>query len=235
MALPQINEEPVYEMVVPSTKKTVKYRPFLVKEQRNLLIAGESKDTRQIMNSMLSVITNCVEGVELKDLTIYDTDYMFTQIRSKSVGETTDMIHTCECGEKNKIQINLNEIVVPDVEQNMKIKINDNITLTMQYPSYDDLLKNGITESLDDNMTDTTMNLLRSCMHSVQTEDENILMRDETDEEIDRFINSLTTSQFDMLMEFVQGMPIMQLTHEYDCQCGKKNELKLQGIQDFFS
>ena len=226
MALPQINEEPVYEMVVPSSKKTVKYRPFLVKEQRNLLMAGESKDPRQIMNSMLSVITNCVQDVEIKDLTIYDTDYMFTQIRSKSVGETADIVHTCECGEKNKTRIDLTQIVVPEVEQNMKLKLTDSITLTMQYPSYDDLLRSGIVDSLEENASEASINMMRASMHSVQTEEENIMLRDETDEEIDRFINSLTTAQFDMIMEFCQGMPVLQLTHEYDCHCGKKTTIK---------
>ena len=109
MALPKLsNDRPIYEMVVPSTKETVKYRPFLVKEQKSLLVAFESQDQKQILNSMLACIESCVPGVDVMKLATFDVDYMFTQVRSKSVGETSTVLSACtECREENEVKINI--------------------------------------------------------------------------------------------------------------------------------
>ena len=114
MALPQLkNDVPKYEMTVPSTGQKVKYRPFLVKEQKVLLVAFESQDNRQILNSMLDCLSSCVPDVKLTDLATFDVDYMFTQVRSKSVGETSTVMHACkECNEENEVKIRLDEIKV---------------------------------------------------------------------------------------------------------------------------
>ena len=107
MALPKLsNDRPIYEMVVPSTQETVKYRPFLVKEQKSMLVAFESQDPQQILNSMLISIESCVPGINLTKLATFDVDYIFTQVRSKSVGETSTILYACgECKEENEVKI----------------------------------------------------------------------------------------------------------------------------------
>ena len=112
MALPKLNNDtPTYELIIPSTKKSVRFRPFLVKEQKNLLIAMESKDAKQILNSMLSCLDSCVEGINTNDLATFDVDYMFTQIRSKSVGEISEIMTNCaNCNHQNKVSVDLSKI-----------------------------------------------------------------------------------------------------------------------------
>ena len=115
MGLPQLkNDVPKYDMIVPSTKEAVKFRPFLVKEQKVLLVAFESKDPKQILGSMLDCLGSCVQNVNVHELASFDVDYMFTQVRSKSVGETTQLLHACEnCNEENEVKFNLQDITHP--------------------------------------------------------------------------------------------------------------------------
>ena len=121
MALPQLkNDVPKYEMTVPSTGEVVKYRPFLVKEQKVLLVAFESKDSKQILNSMLDSISSCVPNIKLDSLATFDVDYMFTQVRSKSVGETSTILHACQnCNEENEVKVRLDQIKV-NIPENWK-------------------------------------------------------------------------------------------------------------------
>ena len=121
MALPQLkNDVPKYEMTVPSTGEVVKYRPFLVKEQKVLLVAFESKDSKQILNSMLDSISSCVPNIKLDSLATFDVDYMFTQVRSKSVGETSRILHACQnCNEENEVKVRLDQIKV-NIPENWK-------------------------------------------------------------------------------------------------------------------
>ena len=117
MALPKLNnDQPVYEMVIPSTKETVKYRPFLVKEQKSMLVAFESQDMKQILNAMLLSIESCIPGIDINKLATFDVDYMFTQLRSKSVGETSTILYACaKCNEQNEVKINLQDVSIEDL------------------------------------------------------------------------------------------------------------------------
>ena len=237
MALPKLsNDRPIYEMVVPSTKETVKYRPFLVKEQKSLLVAFESQDQKQILNSMLACIESCVPGVDVMKLATFDVDYMFTQVRSKSVGETSTVLSACtECREENEVKINLADInVKSDGLKTEVIEISDDISLEMKYPTYEDTL-GYVKSELSDNAAETMFNSIATCINAVQTKEENILLKHEPREEIETFINSLTTQQLEKITSFVDGMPTLIHEQKYTCKkCGHENTLQMKGLQDFF-
>jgi len=239
MALPKLsNDRPVYEMVIPSTQETVKYRPFLVKEQKSMLVAFESQDPKQILDTMLVSIESCVPGVKIGKLATFDVDYMFTQLRSKSVGETSTVLYACsECNEQNEVKINLQEVQMENKElKETIIQINDDISVEMKYPTYNDMIARNIFSGTEKaSATNMLMDSIKSCMHAIQTKEENILLAHESDEEIDTFVNSLTNKQLEKLTDFVEGLPT--LSHEIDFECIKckhLNKITLRGLQDFF-
>ena len=238
MALPRVsNDRPIYEMVVPSTKETVKFRPFLVKEQKNLLVAFESKDPKQILNSMLGCIESCVPGMNVKKLATFDVDYMFTQIRSKSVGETSIVLSACKnCNEENEVTMNLQEIKVDaDGMKSEIIAINDDISVEMKYPTYEDMLNKSQALKNESSAAEALFDSIVLCLHAVQTKDENILINQEPKEEVDNFINSLNNQQLEKITSLVQTMPTLKHSQEYECKkCGHKNTVELAGLQDFF-
>jgi hypothetical protein len=238
MALPKLNNDnPVYEMIVPSTKKTVKFRPFLVKEQKNLLIALEAQDGKQMLNAMLSCLESCVSDVNVKELATFDIDYMFTMVRSKSVGETSMITSSCnECEHENKISIDLSKI---EMDTNniisSTIPINDQISVKMKYPTYEDMMNNEKIFDDDSRVVDVLFETIITCIHSVQTEEENIMVKDEPREEVERFISSLTNEQLNKITAFVDSMPTLSHMIEYNCEnCNTHNQVELKGLQDFF-
>lgn len=237
MALPRLNESPQYTMTIPSTGEEIKYRPFLVKEQKILLMAQESQDPKQIMTSLLTCIENCTQGLDVSNLATFDADYMFSQIRSKSVGESTSLIGVCkECEHENTVSIKLDTISVSiDPETSKDITLTPEITLRMKYPSYNDFVAADVLEE-ENTATEILLNTVIACMDSIMTQDDNILVRDESREEIEEFLNSLTSDQFDMVAGFVRSIPKMYHREEYKCEeCGTDNELVLEGLSDFFS
>ena len=237
MALPKLNnDQPTYEMVVPSTKSKVKYRPFLVKEQKNLLIAMESKDSKQILNTMLACLESCVEGVNANDLATFDVDYMFTQVRAKSVGETSSIVTKCgKCEHDNTVTIDLTDIKMEANVKDTVIKLTDEISVKMKFPTYKDIMVNDTIFGEDVRAIDVMLETVIASMHSIQTPDENFILKDEPREEIENFMNSLTNDQLEKINEFVQAMPTLSHEKEYTCEaCGQSNVLELRGFQDFF-
>ena len=237
MALPQLNNDnPIYEMEVPSTGEKLKFRPFLVKEQKNLLIALESQDPKQLMTAMLSCIESCVHGAKVDSLSTFDVDYMFTQIRAKSVGETTKVTIKCEnCEEESSLDINLDEIKMDtSTMKDPLIKLTDEISVKMKYPTYIDMMDSTVF-SEDVSRVEFIFENVKNSMHSIQTEDENILLKDEPKEELDKFINNLSNEQLEKITDFVEGMPTLKHVIQNKCvKCGHDNELILEGLQDFF-
>ena len=146
MALPQLNAGPKYQMEIPSTKTKVNYRPFLVKEEKNLMIAMESNDPKSTILTLLDTIKSCVsEDIATDSLTSFDMEYMFLQIRSKSVGETTKIGMGCsECGTKNELEVPIDAISVDVPEMENRIELSDTITLEMGWPTAVDLVNSGI-------------------------------------------------------------------------------------------
>ncbi len=236
MALPRLNEVPKYDVTIPSTGQGVTYRPFLVKEQKVLLMAMETNDQKQIIRAIVDTISACIlDKIDIKRLTTFDLEYLFTRIRSKSAGETSTVFLQCgECEHKNEIKINLEEIQVNFEIKDKKIKLTDQYTLLMKYPQYDALLMN-IDESDKVSLTKSIFDLIMVCMDKLQTEEDQIDFKNETKQEIEKFLGGLTAGQLELIMEWVRDLP--KLTHDikFKCEnCSKENEITLQGIQDFF-
>ncbi len=236
MALPRLNENSQYELTIPSKKQIVQYRPFLVKEQKVLLIAYESQDRRQILNAMLNTIEACLkEPLNVKALSTFDVDYMFTQIRAKSVGETSDILIGCtECETQNEVKINLEEIKIDVGENNNLIELTDKISVRMRFPNYDYFISNDVLMG-ESTQSEQLMALVVSCIDAVETEDERISMQDESNEEIMGFLDSLTTDQFDKIAQFTLDLPKLEHEVAFKCKdCGTDNKRILRGIDDFF-
>ena len=234
MALPKLNENVKYEVIVPSTQQAVKFRPFLVKEQKVLLMALESQDQKIILNSIVDTIDACViDPLKTSTLTTFDVEYMFTQIRSKSVGESVEVNLICqECEHQTPTSIRLEDIKIDIPKTKNQIKLNDQYTLNLKYPMYSSTIDHVIE---DGSNTEQMYKLIVSCLDSLETPDERISFSDETPEDVESFIENLNSVQFEGIMEFVQNLP--QLKHDVDfvCEaCKKENKITLQGMQDFF-
>ena len=237
MALPRLNDNPQYELKIPSSQQVVKFRPFLVKEQKVLLIAYESQDRKQILSAMLDTIGVCIsEAIDVKKLSTFDVDYMFTMIRSKSVGETTDILIQCsDCDTQNEVKVKLDDIEVPVEKQEMLIPINDKMSVRMKYPNYDFFLNNDTLLDSTKTQSEIILSMIVGCLESIETEEERINLIDESEEEILGFLESLTTAQFDKISNFVLNIPAMEHDLSFKCvNCGKDNKRKLKGLEDFF-
>ena len=232
MALPKINAAPKYEAVVPSTKQTVRFRPYLVKEEKVLMMAMETQDNKQAMAAVVDTIEACVsEPIDKNKLTTFDVEYLFTRIRAKSVGETAKAGLKCEsCEHPNDVIIPIEEVKinVPDIDN--KLEIADNINLVMRWPRYND-----ITDLSDyKSQTEMTFTMIERCIESVETAEEKIMFKDESAADRQAFIESLSGDQFTKLREFMEAMPSMKHTLEFKCgKCSHDNKLELQGMQDF--
>jgi len=234
MALPKLNDLPSYSLTIPSTKRKVNFRPFLVKEQKILLMAMESQDSNQILQAISDTLKACIdEKVSDAELATFDIEYLFTQIRSKSVGETTKLNLACsKCETTNETVVNLSEISVELTEDRI-IKLNDTYSLEMRYPSYYDVSK---IEAKDNSTTDEIMQLSKLCLSKILTEEEQINVLDETDEEIQNFLESLTTDQFDKIVTFVMNLPKLTKNINFKCaECGEENEILIEGLANFLS
>lgn len=235
MALPSLNATPSYDLTVPSTKEKLKYRPFLVKEQKILMLAYESQDKKQIINAILDTIVSCVESIDIKKLTTFDVDYIFTQIRGKSVGEKIEFSFQCgSCNAPIQAEVNIDNIKVDITESEKIVKLTDQISVKLKYPSYIDF-SNRIGSLENESQTETVMEVIISCMDSIMTEEENILLKNESKEEVMKFIESMNSKQFDVVSDFVQQMPQIKYDLNLKCiSCGQEEEKVLRGLDDFF-
>ena len=173
MPLPKI-ATPIYELEIPSLKKKIRYRPFLVKEEKILIIALESEDSKQIANAVKNVISNCIlsKGIKVEDLATFDIEYLFLNIRGKSVGETVDVLITCPDDGETQVptSINLDEINVEvDPEHSRDIKLDESLTLRMRYPSMAEFIKNNF-DSGESVSVDDTFDLIISCIDQIYSE-----------------------------------------------------------------
>ena len=233
MALPKINAFPKYTMTIPSTGKEVRYRPFLVKEEKVLMMAMESNDTALMLDSIADTLDACIEdGFDKKAATTFDVEYMFTKLRAKSVGETTRVGIKCEhCEHENEVTINVDaiDIDVPDLDK--IIEIDGNISVEVRWPTYDSIGK----MNPDNNQTDQVFAILRACLVAIHTEDERIDLIDVPAQEIQEFIESMNREQFSKIQSIVEQMPALKHDVVFDCEsCGKSNNLELKGMQSFF-
>lgn len=237
MALPILNDKPKYEMTIPSTEQVIRFRPYLVREEKVLMIAMESEDPNQMFSSILDTIKACIDDsenlIKWNELAIFDIEYMFITIRSKSVGETSKINFKCSsCETLNELKVDLSDIspAMPDIDK--IIQLTDDISLEMQWPAYTNLSQHGIKEM---SSTEVTMMMIGNCIKYVNTTDDQISLKDESQQAISDFVESLNTSQFEMIKNYTEKMPQIIKNVEFDCEkCAHHNEIKLQGMADFF-
>ena len=238
MPLPKI-ATPTYELVLPSTGKKIKYRPFLVKEEKILILALESEDQKQITNAIKSTLKSCIEtrGVKVEELPTFDIEYIFLNIRGKSVGESIDVLITCPDDDETQVEqkIYIDEIKVEKNEKhNRDIKLDHSLTLRMKYPSLTQFVENNFNPSTEDNL-DASMSIIASCIDVVYSEDESWAAADCTKKELDEWLGTLNTSQFKEIESFFDTMP--KLTHTVKVKNPKTNvesEVTMEGLQSFF-
>lgn len=231
MSLPSLNDKPEYILTVPSSGKKVSYRPYLVKEEKILLMAAESKDENEIIRAIENTVAACVDdSIDVSRLCTFDLEYMFLQLRSKSTGENADILMKCsECGEKNEVVVPLNDIQCSATSESNVIELTKEISLEMKYPSYNDM------NLSTDNKDEFGFQIIARCIEAVLTEEERIVIGEETTEDVTAFIESMTQEQFKKVVDFVQNMPSLTYDMKFVCQgCGAKNETEIKGIQSFF-
>ena len=233
MALPQINTAR-YEVFVPGLNKEVKFRPYLVKEEKVLMLALESGDQKQIINAVKNVIEACTDDVEVDKLAIFDVELLFLHLRSKSVGEGINVSVKCtECSTENPVEVNIDEIEIPEITDDRTVMITDNVGLTMRYPSFRDVQKFK-PEELE--KVDGIMELLSLCIENIFDDDNVHEASDLSKKELDDFVGQLSNVQFAKVSTFFEGMPALKHTLEFECQhCKAKNSHELRGIQSFFT
>ena len=231
MSLPKL-ETPTYELNLPSTNKKVKYRPFLVKEYKVLLTAIESS-TDEIVRVLYELIDACTfNKMNMDKISHFDLEYLFLQIRAKSISEIAAITVNCDCGEKIPYDLDITkaEIVRGEEVKDNKILINDTVGVEMRYPKFNEVL--DIYENL---RNDKAIDLIKNCIDAVYTPDSYQDRSSFTEEELDEFMGSFSKQQFDKLEQFFINMPKVVQHIETNCPaCGTLNSVELEGIQNFF-
>jgi ribosomal protein L44E len=233
MALPKLNSTPKYEMVIPSQQKKVRFRPYLVKEEKVLLMAFESQDTVQAMKAIIDTILVCVDDkIKKEELTTFDVEYMFTKLRSKSVGERSNLSIECsECKTPNEVSVNIDDIEIKLDNPSETLELQEDVHVEMGYPSAEVLMnmKEGISS------TEQLIELIIYSIKNIMTEEEQVSAKDVSEKDLRDFVDSMTGDQFKKVSEFVATIPTLTKDVEFDCKkCGTSNKNTLSGFTDFF-
>ena len=239
MPLPKI-ATPTYQLELPSTGQSIQYRPFLVKEEKVLVIALESEDTKQITNAIKNVIKNCIltRGIKVETLPTFDIEYLFLNIRGKSVGEELEVNIICPDDEETQVTVNINleDIEVQKLEDHTnQIKIDSSLMMEMKYPSLDQFIKNNFDFN-DKSAMDQSFDLISSCIDKVYSEDEVWAAADCTKKEMTEFLESMNSGQFKSIEKFFETMP--KLSHKIKVMNPNtkvESEVVLEGLASFFA
>jgi len=232
MALPRI-DTPTYQTQLPSTGETLQYRPFLVKEQKVIMMAQESQDKIQMMSSMIHLVSSCTfNKIDVAKLPTFDVEYLFLQIRGKSVGESIDVNVICPDDDRSQtpVRVRIEEIKVDKLEGHSNIlDITDTIKLHLRYPCMSDI------DSLDEvDTTDGMFKILYKCINEIHYGDDVYYRIDISDKDIEEFVEQLTTSQFQKISDFFETMPKLRHVVEVTNPNTKvKSEVVLEGLESF--
>ncbi len=245
MALPRV-ASPTYELKIPSTGQKVSFRPFLVKEEKTLLMAMESGDNTSMTNAMKDIISSCTEGsVNIKDLAPFDLEYFFLQLRGRSIGEIIEVksprppnfTNCCKEAEEEDVcdlSINIDEIKVDTSKiKPSDIEVTKDIGVKMKYPSMESVQKYNIEG--DTMKSEDIFKLIIDCVDYIWDGDDIFKAKDHTKKELNEFIDSLSSGQFEKIRDFFESMP--RLSHDVDWKCprcGKSKTLVLTGVDSFF-
>ena len=240
MPLPKI-ATPTYELELPSTGKKIKYRPFLVREEKILIMALESEDTKQISDAIKTVLSDCVmsRGVKVNDLSTFDIEYLFLNVRAKSVGETVEVNITCPDDGETQVatEIFIDEIKVKkDPEHSNIIKLDDNLSLQMKYPSLNQFVESNFEVGENSSDVDKSLSVITSCINTVFNEEESWSASDCTKKELKDFVDQMNTKQFKEVEKFFETMP--KLSHTIKVKNPNtevESEVVLEGLASFFN
>lgn len=248
MTLPKLNESLSFTIEIPSLNKKVKARPYLVKEEKELLFAAESRNTEMILAAMAKTINNCVElpnGVSANDLTTFDIEYVFVQLRSISVGETSKIRSNCEACQavNDNVEVNFKAVKFDKRETYSPIiNLTPSIKIELGYPRIKDLADSGLakltngTDEEDKISTENLFNVIRMTIRKVITDNEQFVFGEYSIKEQEEFIGQFNNAQLGKIIAFIQDIPSASIDIEYECQaCKHQNKLNLKGMQNFFS
>ena len=244
MALPKL-DVPIFTVDLPLTKTKLRYRPFLVKEEKLLLIAVESDDEQTIMDSIKQIINNCcLDEIDTDSLPITDLEYFFLHLRARSIGEIVDLQYRCnnkvkneegqevECGNNVKIKVNVLEIQPTFNEKHTnKIELTKNLGIVMKYPNFSLIDKVKSTNDVDQ-----ILNIVTNCVDYIYDADSIYYRKDISDEELSEFIENLTQKQFAKVQEFFETVPAIKKELDFKCnKCHYEEKIMVEGIQNFFA
>ena len=243
MALPKINT-PTYELTIPSNGKKIKYRPFLVREEKILILALESEDTKQITTAVVDILSECVltKNIDVNKLATFDIEYLFLNVRSKSVGETVDVNLTCPDDGKTSVEmsINIDSIKVQKVKGHKSIiKLDDQYSMKLKYPSMTQFIESNFESGQDGGEgsdIDKSMGMITSCIEMIYDNEESWDAADSTQKELEEFIEQLNSKQFKLIEKFFETMP--KLSHKIKVTNPKtkvESEIVLEGLASFFT
>jgi hypothetical protein len=238
MALPVLNI-PKYSLMVPSTGKSVTYRPYLVGEEKVLMIAMEAEEPADLLRAVRGIIESCTFGaVDSKKLTTFDLEYIFCKLRTKSTGETSSIVAKCEaCEVSNPVTIDLdNEVKVKNLKKkksDMHILLDEKIGINLKYPTVDNLSEYMYTNASE---IELTFSMMTSCIDSIYDGDIMYAAEEQTQDELQAFIESMSGKHFKKLEKFFSTIPTTYVDIKFKCEkCEKDNEIQLTGLASFFS
>ena len=239
MPLPKINT-PTYDLTLPSTGKKIKYRPFLVKEEKILIMALETEDISQITNAIVEILNDCIltKGVSVSKLATFDIEYLFLNVRAKSVGESVEVNVVCPDDNKTSVQmeINLDDIKVQKTRGHKNIiKLDDQYSMKLKYPSLNQFIDSNF-ESDEESDVDKSMNMITSCIEMVYDKEESWSASDSTQQELEEFIEQLNSKQFKSIEKFFETMP--KLSHKVKVTnptTEVESDVVLEGLASFFT
>jgi len=240
MPLPKITTAE-YELKLPSSGKTIKYRPFLVKEEKILILSLESEDRKQITSAVKQVLKECVltKGVTIGHLPSFDIEYLFLNVRAKSVGETIDLVVTCGDDGTTEVPVTvpIDEIkVIKSDDHSQDIELSDGYTVRMRYPSLQQFIENNFTEVEGEDLVDKSFDMVANTIDMVYNDEEMFSASECTKKELKEWVETLTSAQFQKIEKFFETMP--KLTHTLKVvnpNTKKENTVVLEGLSDFFA
>ena len=240
MPLPKINT-PTYELTLPSTGKKIKYRPFLVREEKILIMAMESEDMKDITNSIVQILSDCIltENVKVESLATFDIEYLFLNVRARSVGETVDVNITCPDDGETQVEmtIDIDSIKIQKTRGHKNIiKLDDNLSMKLRYPSLDQFVENNFETGQVVSEIGQSLSMITSCIDMIYNEEETWEAADFSKKELDEFVEQMNTKQFKQIEKFFTTMP--KLSHTIAVKnpnTGVESEVVLEGLASFFS
>jgi len=240
MPLPKINT-PTYDLTLPSTGKKIKYRPFLVREEKILIMAMESEDMTEITNAIVQILSDCIltKDVKVESLATFDIEYLFLNVRAKSVGETVDVNITCPDDGETQVEmsINIDTIKVQKTRGHKNIiKLDDELSMKLRYPSLEQFVENNFETAGGVSEVGQSLSMITSCVDMIYNAEESWEASDYSKKELDEFIEQLNTKQFKQIEKFFTTMP--KLSHKIavkNPKTGVESEVVLEGLASFFN